>query len=129
MKNTNLILAASIILSFALPMSAGASTIPFVINSAKLTPGVQANPVVESRDYQNGKLGVVTWENVVAVPTSDIVNIVRTVRTEVCAGIVDGQVTVWLKGEASGKFIGIGASAESGIEVRINCRQTGIAIQ
>lgn len=63
-----------------------------------------------------------TTEKIVNVDPSEISKILKSVRDEICNTIKDGEFKVWLKGEASGKILGVGASSESGIEVTVKCK-------
>lgn len=101
-------------LILALPATGSAANIPFFTK----TDGSQTKT-----NYGAGSLFSPGPDRVVEIPSTEITKIVQNIRKEVCAALVDGgDITVWLKGEASGKFVGIGASAESGIEVKIRCQ-------
>jgi hypothetical protein len=55
------------------------------------------------------------------IKSSTISKIVSNVKRSLCSAIEKGEFKVWLKVDGSGKVLGIGVSAEGGIEVTVKC--------
>ena len=64
---------------------------------------------------------LVSKEKVSEVKSEEIGKLLKSIKDEICNTIIEGEFKVWIKGEASGKIIGVGASSESGIEVKVKC--------
>ena len=77
------------------------------------------------KDKNGQTMAVMQSDKTVSVPASEIGKTIRTVKNEICNTIENGEFKVWLKGEASGKILSIGASSESGIEVTVKCEKKG----
>ena len=60
-------------------------------------------------------------EKIIDVPTEEIRQTLLSIKKDVCSVIESGEVKVWLQGSASGKLLGVGASSEAGIEVKMIC--------
>ena len=83
---------------------------------------VDADLQSKIKDLKTMKLVTVTQsDKAVEVPASEISRVIKEVKSEICNTIKTGEFKIWLKGEASGKLLGIGASSESGIEVSVKC--------
>lgn len=55
------------------------------------------------------------------VEATKVAELVKSIRDSICDGIGKGNFRVWLKFDASKKILGIGTSAEGGVEVSVNC--------
>jgi hypothetical protein len=97
---------------------------PFIVKqrSVKVLNAEEIEFLNSTRDPKTGKITMVTEnEKMVEISGNQISTIIHELKTEMCSVIEDGEFKVWLKGEASGKLFGIGASSESGIEVTVKC--------
>lgn len=107
------------LLLFSLPAFANKETIPFIVKEQVVVPastGTRTTQTADSPPYW-----IVSKEKVSEVKSAEIGKIIKSVKDEICKTITEGEFKVWIKGEASGKIIGIGASSESGIEVTVKC--------
>lgn len=55
------------------------------------------------------------------LPTGIIVDTITKTKAVICQAAKGGSVKVYFSIDASGKFLGIGASSEAGIEITFNC--------
>ena len=62
-----------------------------------------------------------TRQETESIDASILTELVQIIKNSLCAAIEDGEFKVWLKFDASGKVLGIGASSEGGIEATIKC--------
>lgn len=102
--------------------------IPFIIRqqAVKAVGQTDGEFLYAIKDPRTGQtMAVMQSEKVVHVPANEIGQVIKDVKNQVCNTIEDGEFKIWLKGEASGKVLGIGTSAESGIEVTVKCEKTG----
>jgi hypothetical protein len=115
---SSIFLAAFIV--FSLPALANKDTVPFIVKEQVAIPNSVGTRTTQSSDNNPG-YWVVSKEKVSEVKSEEIGKIIKSVKDEICKTISEGEFKVWIKGEASGKIIGIGASSESGIEVTVKC--------
>lgn len=87
------------------------SSIPFVIESSSVVSTHQ------QLMYKNNSM-------VKNVDISKIKEVIGKIKKTLCNEIKEGEVKVWLSVEGSGKILGVGASATSGIEVTIKCLES-----
>lgn len=52
---------------------------------------------------------------------NEVSALIKKTKDSICDVVEKGAFTVWVKAEASGKVLGIGASGESGIQVEVDC--------
>jgi hypothetical protein len=62
-----------------------------------------------------------TEELAVSVETDKIITTIKEIKEKLCQTVGNGQIKFWMKSDFEGKFLGIGGSAESGIEVAVLC--------
>lgn len=125
MKNIFVFCVALIFGNFAFAKDA---KVPFIVKqqTVKALGETDAEFLYAIKDPKTGRtMAVMQSDKSVEVPASEIGQIIKDVKVEVCKTIENGEFKVWLKGEASGKVLGIGASSESGIEVTVKCEGTG----
>lgn len=58
------------------------------------------------------------------IPVAELKKVTSQMHNSVCASIGDGDVRVWFSIDADGKLLGVGASAESGLEVTFHCKKS-----
>lgn len=57
----------------------------------------------------------------VEVPISEITDLIKSLRANICKSAKKSNIRVWLSADASGKILGVGASGQGGIEVTFQC--------
>ncbi len=100
--------------------------IPFIVKqqTVKMLGQGDSEFLYMMKDPKTGQtMAVMQSDKAVEVPAGEISKIVKDVKNEICNTIENGEFKLWLKGEASGKILGIGASSESGIEVTVKCEK------
>ncbi|MEY3182499.1 MAG: hypothetical protein RLZ35_484 [Pseudomonadota bacterium] len=88
------------------------SSIPFIIE-----------PRYKYKNMTSQVLDESSAESVVNVHLNQIRDLIRDAQKACCSAIPDGHFKVWIKLDASGKVLGIGADGESGVEVSFGCKK------
>ncbi|MBX3487780.1 MAG: hypothetical protein KF798_07760 [Candidatus Paracaedibacteraceae bacterium] len=110
----------------ALPINAkNQQTIPFIHQSViPPPPNIQSfmnlNPYKMQSSISQSEKNT-TLEEITNIPIDKLKEIIKLFRTEMCKINQNGSFKLALSIDASGKIIGIGISATSGLEVNINC--------
>jgi hypothetical protein len=100
-------------------------TLPFIhhtITNANFTTNIPLAPVT---DYSKSFTGFPTFDmesnKASNLPTGIIVDTITKTKAVICQAAKGGSVKVYFSIDASGKFLGIGASSKAGIEITFKC--------
>ena len=78
-----------------------------------------------SHSYASDIVSEAPHEILIGNPSvADVQHLIKRVRTAVCDATEESDVRVWVSFDASGKLLGVGASAQSGLEVTFHCKRT-----
>ena len=132
----------SILVGFTFPLLATESpekkTLPFVVKRTVVVPVSPAmaelcpkipNSKIRAFSNLNGvnregtALAEKTEEQAVDVDIDKILATIREIKQNLCLAVGKGEVKFWVKSDFEGKILGIGGSAESGIEVMVQCEK------
>ena len=56
------------------------------------------------------------------VSVNEITNTIENVREAFCRRAGNADIRIWFSADASGKILGVGAGAQSGLEVTFHCK-------
>ncbi|TAK79240.1 MAG: hypothetical protein EPO11_00400 [Gammaproteobacteria bacterium] len=82
------------------------------VTEASVSKNIQSTPIVVEQETSTRN-----------VPIMDVQKSINQVRKALCNTIKDADFRIWVSVDASGKFLGLGASAQSGLEVTFHCKE------
>jgi hypothetical protein len=96
-------------------------------NPHTATAQMQGSSEQSSRDlpgmFSEAKEEVKEETKVFFVKPSKVREAVKSVKNAICDEVEDGSFKIWLKADADGKVLGVGASSEGGIEINVTCHK------
>lgn len=102
------------------------NTIPFVINKVSTPSAHEANESYRSVNHGINPTDA-SQPEIKSIPTSDLQKFVLQVREAICGSIGDADFKVWISVATSAEgnihLVGVSASANSGLEVTVHCKQ------
>lgn len=57
------------------------------------------------------------------IHSEEIIKFLKNAQKTFCFSVPDGNFKIWMKLDAEGKVLGVGASGESGVEVSFSCKR------
>ncbi len=92
-----------------------------------LLHSISRNSCISNTDYPLWRIASPIIEEKISsekVQINDIKAKIKLVKEVVCEAAGDADIKVWFSFDAEGKVLGIGASAQSGIEVTFHCKNS-----
>lgn len=109
-------------------------TIPFIFEKRPtVLPEGQKAPSHFYREYANDYKAIIPEEHhaieersegIVIFAASELKNLIKTFKDDICQINPDGEFEINFKVDASGKFLGVGVEGEGGLNTIIKCVQS-----